>query len=296
MSVPTNADFSERLEIFFGDASDALCRVYARLRGPAAGRVGQLMGSLTGPTCAYSQTLGATFQLVDRGPGDSLLAEATVPDPCFWSPEMPHVYAARVEWTHDGHSLASATRLLGLRPLGAHGQKLYFGGKRWVLRGVRAEGPPPVDLAAWHECGAAMIVANPDDALCQEASRLGVLLVAELTASEAREIRRLSRWPAVGVVTLPGGMHLDLHGLRHNLLLAERFAGGQPLLPQPWAHLAVCQVDEPSEAGGRIANCVIPVIAARPEATLSSLAAGRALCDRLQSDLAGSCDPAGYIV
>ena len=42
------------------------------------------------------------FAFVDRGPGASLLAEAIVPEPCFWTPEMPHLYQAEVQLRRGG--------------------------------------------------------------------------------------------------------------------------------------------------------------------------------------------------
>jgi len=49
-------------------------------------------------------------------------------------------------------------------------------------------------LDAWHEAGMAMFVTQPDDELCAQASRRGVLLVAEVSASQDKlrdELRRL---------------------------------------------------------------------------------------------------------
>ena len=68
----------------------------------------QLTGTLAGPSCLYAKTLQATFSLVDRGPGESLLAEAIVPEPCFWTPEMPQLYQADVQLRRRGEILAHA--------------------------------------------------------------------------------------------------------------------------------------------------------------------------------------------
>ncbi len=289
-------DFADRLEIFFGEASDTLCHVYARLRGPEAGQGLQLAGSLSGPSCLYAQTLPATFRWVDRGPGPSLVAEAIVPEPCFWTPEMPHQYQADVQLRQGSHVLSRAQRPLGIRRLGVHNRDLVFDGKRWVLRGMHGDAWPPIDLSPWHESDVAMIVHNPDDALCREASRMGVFLVAALEAGDPREIARLSRWPAVGIVSLPNLPTLDLGGLAHNLLLAQRIAPEQPLAPQPWAQLAVCEMGQSEALGGRTETCPIPVIAQRSTGERATIAQGRARCDLLQRDLAGRGEFAGYIV
>jgi hypothetical protein len=283
------------LEIFFGDVSDAMCRVYARWPGADA-RGCTLNGTLTGPVCPYAHTLPVTLAMVDRGPGEFPLAEAYVPEPCFWTPDMPHVYRAQVHLCRDGRVLATAERIVGIRTLGVAGRKLLYDAKRWVLRGVRAAALPPTDLEVWRSSGAAMIVSNPSDALCEHASRVGVLLVAELDGFERDEICRLSRWPALGVVTLPARSPLELDGLRHNLLLAERFEAEQTIAPAPWARAAVCEVSDPAEFAARTSSCPIAVIAFRPEGRLSSVAEGRSRCDHLQRDLAGRGDVSGYIV
>jgi hypothetical protein len=293
--VITDAEFAAGLEIFFGDVSDAMCRVYARL-ADANAQGCTLSGSLTGPTCPYAHTLPVTLAFVDRGAGEAPLAEAYVPEPCFWTPEMPHVYRAQVQLSRDGRVLAKAERLVGIRTLGAIGRKLVYDAKRWVLRGVRAAAVPPTDLEAWRESGAAMIVVKPSDALCEQASRIGVLLVAELDEFNFDEIRRLSHWPAVGVVALLAQTPVELDGLRHNLLLAERFDAGQIITPAPWARAAVCEVSDTADFAARTSTCPVAVIALRPDERLASVAEGRSRCDHLQRDLAGRGDVAGYIV
>jgi hypothetical protein len=293
--VISDAEFAAKLEIFFGDVSDAVCRVYVRWPD-AEGQGYKLGGSLTGPICPYAHTLPATLAFVDRGPGDAPLAEAYVPEPCFWTPEMPHVYRARVQLQRDGRVVATVERLVGIRTLGASGRKLVYDAKRWVLRGVRATAVPPTGLEEWREGGSAMIVASPIDALCEQASRLGVLLVAELSDFNRDEIRRLSGWPAVGVVSLPAKAPVELGGLRHNLLLAERFGASEPVAPAAWADAVVCEVADPGDFAARALSCPVAVIAFRPVERLASVAEGRSGCDILQRDLAGRVDIAGYIV
>ena len=296
MESNENLDFAQRLEIFFGETSETLCHVYARLQTSEIPPDLQLSGSLTGPSCLYAQTLPATFRWVDRGPGPSLLAEALVPEPCFWTPEMPHLYQAVVQLRQGSRVLARAERPLGIRRLGVHHRNLLYDGKRWVLRGMHGDASPASDLSPWHAADMAMIVPNPDDPLCREASRQGVLLVAELGAVDVHEIARLSRWPAVGIVTLPDLPTLDLGGLAHNLLLAQRILPEQPLALRPWAQLACRELGRPEEFLGRTEPCPVPVIALRSAGKPTSIAQGRALCDLLQRDLAGRGDFAGYMV
>ena len=136
-------------------------------------------------------------------------------------------------------------RIVGIRTLGVAGRKLLYDAKRWVLRGVRVAAVPPTDLDVWRASGAAMIVSNPSDTLCEQASRVGVLLVAEVDEFKLDEIRRLSRWPAVGMVTLPARSPVELDGLRQKEPAADwpsGFDSGQSIAPAAWARAAVCEV------------------------------------------------------
>src|SRR6516225_4867325 len=83
--------------LFFGEANEAEARVYARLPSAVPLDGYQLTGRLIGPECCFAKTLPATIPFVDRGPGNGLLTEAIVPDPCFWTPELPFLYRAIVE-------------------------------------------------------------------------------------------------------------------------------------------------------------------------------------------------------
>jgi hypothetical protein len=94
-------------------------RVYARYARPAtkelaaaAGRIA-LCGTLRGPYCERSRTLAAEFAFRERGePGT---AEAIVPDPCIWSPELPHFYQADIEARQGRRVVAEYHGKIGLR-------------------------------------------------------------------------------------------------------------------------------------------------------------------------------------
>ena len=130
-----------------------------------------------------------------------------------------------------------------------------------MLRGARRDELPAGELAEWRDADLAMAARAPNDALCQSASRLGVLLVAQLDHANVQEIERLARWPAVGMVVLPAGATVDLAGLRHNLLLAEDFGAGTPIAPSRWADVVICDVRQRNDLTNPLGTCSLPILA-----------------------------------
>ncbi|MEX0938884.1 MAG: hypothetical protein WDZ59_13565 [Pirellulales bacterium] len=288
------ADLAVR--VFFGDASPAAANVYAQASGdlPPDAR---LTGSVGGPTCAYARTLAATMPLRDRGPGPTPLAEAIVPDPCFWTPELPYLYQVDVELRRGEQLIARQRHLLGIRPLAVRGSDLRLAGTRWVLRGAMRDAVDERPLAAWHAAGAAMLVTNPDDALCDEASRVGVLVIARLSGDRAsceQELARVARWPAVGVAVLD---EWDGQAPRpRNLLLAQRRDATDNEPVAPWADLALCEGGSADDLIRFVRECRVPCLTRRRGGPYESIQEARRACDLLQRDLAPHADPCGFFV
>src|SRR3954471_1359581 len=107
------------LEILTGDVTDMEARVIARYHVGDEGTT--LRGTVRGPYCENSRTLPAEFPLRPLQRNDAALkmieAEAFVPDPCLWSPELPHVYEVNVEALCDGRTVAEYHGTIGLRRL-----------------------------------------------------------------------------------------------------------------------------------------------------------------------------------
>jgi hypothetical protein len=293
-------------DIFFGDANSAEARVYARVPGDRVPMDCVLTGRVVGPVCEYSRTLSATVPFVARrsaGASDDapLLAEAIVPDPCFWSQDLPFLYRAEVELRRGSEVLEADERTFGIRPLGVRARSLAWEGRPWVLRAADQCELPEYTLQEWRAADLAVLVENPNDELCQEASRLGTVLVADLSTAMndlARELQRLARWPAVAVALLSAGSTLPskIHDAAKNLLLAEHRGQGTQGTPSAWADLVVCDDDSIDEFVERTAGLSLPVIAQRLTGWSDTLDDARRHCDRLQRDLAGRGDFAGYIV
>ncbi len=296
------------IDVFFGDANPAEARVYARLDpadgGPHATQL-TLEGHIAGPDCQFAKTLPAKISLLDRGPGGSVLLEAVIPDPCFWTPETPFLYRAKLDIRWAEHS-EKIDRLMGIRRLGNRDQSLFLDGRRWVARGVAKAQVTVSDLAAARAAESVLAVDHADDRLCAEASRLGVPLLVNLIeagpGAEA-ETRRLGQWPAVFAVMLnPETLVTDeMRKRAPNLLLATRMPETGPVSVPGWAQLIVCRSDRLPEllewqtSGDRR----IPIVVLRRHrdgTANASIENGRRQCDQLQFDMANIGDFAGYII
>jgi beta-galactosidase/beta-glucuronidase len=98
------------IEIVVGDVNDIEARVSARFVGEAANVV--VSGTIRGPFCEKAHTLPADYDFRGRGDGT---AEAVVPDPCTWSPEVPHLYRVEVTARCGGKVVAEYGGEIGLR-------------------------------------------------------------------------------------------------------------------------------------------------------------------------------------
>jgi hypothetical protein len=287
--------FDDQLEVFFGEATIAQARVYARLRRGNWPADAKLTGTFTGPTCPYADTLPATYRFLDRGPGDTFLAETVVPDPCFWTPRMPYLYQVEIELRQGGVVLARASRPFAIRPLGVKGKNLLFEGKRWVLRGGIANQVNEIDLAAWHDAEVAMLLHDvPDEKLLALASKIGVLLVVS-PSRQIDDARRLARHAAVGLIVLPldSTNGPEIAKIAPNLVRTSIGGTMLDMLPSGIQVVmpAAITPDHLPEILNRFEGPVIPArcgVYRDPQEV-------RAACDRLQRELAPFGDFAGYI-
>lgn len=306
--------FAEQIEIFHGRLNPASAHVYAQLRGVTTQDGLSMAGFLRGPYCLYSTTLPATIKFIDAGPGESLLAKATLPDPCFWSPALPSLYDVHLELRRGEEVLAVCERQFGIRALDVRGRFLYDQGKRFVLRGVSAQLDPrlrsPVtdlpDLLCWHDAPAAMLAMSPANSLCEEASRVGVLVVASVTADQPalQEVQRLSRYASVAIIVLAGDVPIDndLRVAARNTILARWIDAAEDVAVDEGCEAIVVHLPGDSSEVATTEHSwtsqTIPVIVwrsldyRRPR----QLQAARAACDELQADLAPLGDFAGYFV
>src|SRR5262249_39519289 len=85
-------------ELTVGEVTAMEARVQIRLQASAEdqGRV-PLRGALRAPYCEPARTPPAEYPFHKTATTGLPTAEAVVPDPCLWSPDLPHLYHADVE-------------------------------------------------------------------------------------------------------------------------------------------------------------------------------------------------------
>ena len=290
-----------RVQLFHGDATPAQALIYARLEDMGVKCGCSLSGQLVGPLRTDARTLPASISFVPCDPGDSLLAHAVLPDPCYWSMATPALYRAELEFHNNDGNITRAQLLTGFRGLGTRGSHLFRHGKPWVIRGVKLSQTPDTDWGTWRRLAAAMITDAPGEELCRRASNTGVALLVNLpNDAQQRDqmLQRISNWPAVAVVYAESGTAgmATMPSRFPNLIFGEFFRAGQVVEPAPWTHVVICEVGEIEAFQQHISTCSCPIIAARSTAIVKGLEHARHECDRLQSDLAPTGDFVGYLV
>jgi glycosyl hydrolase family 2 len=289
------------LDVFYGDLTANRAVVYARLPRPADDAGLTLAGQVRGPRCLHAQTLPFSSQLTDLGPGPTLLAQAIVTEPVFWSPDLPAIYDVTVQLKRGTEVLATVRREIGLRSFGVRGRQLVLEGKPWVLRGVSTESTTATYPRAWHESSAAYVAVSSNLEPLAEAAQWGTLAVVNLSqggTSATARLRELAQHPAVAIVAVEQPLRDDFKKplVAPNLLFAQVMRADQVPRVLPWADLLLASATNPDRVASVIAQSELPVLAARPLVAPADLAVARAACDMLQRDLAPLGQFAGYIV
>jgi hypothetical protein len=107
---------ADDIEIIVAEVNDIEARVIARYCGTQAdtrgGRV-TVRGTLRGPFCEKTRTLPAEFAFWPSAQAGEAIA--IVPDPCTWSPELPHFYQVDLEAIQNNGVMAAYYGTIGLR-------------------------------------------------------------------------------------------------------------------------------------------------------------------------------------
>lgn len=295
-------------DVFHGELTANRAQVF--VRAPRTDDLAKCMlhGFVHGPRCEYAHTLPAKYALTDLGAGPTLLARATITDPCLWTSDLPQIYDVHIELRRGSEVVASEKRMIGLRGIGARATgEIMREGKIWIPRGVAIE-QVQHDLSQLHAELLAGIATAPPLDLLVEASRQGAYLIVPVSGNQESlpsMLRNLARWPAVMMAVVRGGEMLDrsLQQVAPNLVLAQSVAweDAPQFRPAAWATAVVVEIAEPSlpqdltpSAVAAIRSLRLPVFAQR--GVTHSAAGPRAECDRLQRDLASMCQFAGYLI
>ena len=300
----------DSLAVFSGELTPNRAVIQARLTDGQELAGLSLAGTVRGPRCSRGNTLPATYRLGSVGQVSNLSksgqvenlsyvsAQALITEPVFWTPDWPALYDLAIELRQGSNILEQATRTIGLRPLTVVGKDLVYGGKRWVVRGIRCERLLPADIGKCRSEAALLVPAAAlDERLMTLASEEGTLVIAELSAENAAaELLRLSRHAAVAMAIAPKGGVLPAAALATNIVLAHRLKQGEVEPIPDYARLVLGEVTSEASFGQWAAGLARPVIAFRPLDEMYEILAARMECDRLQRDLAPYGQFAGYIV
>jgi hypothetical protein len=290
-----------QLDVFHGDLTANRAIVYARLARPADDSGLSLSGQVRGPRCLYAETLPATSPLIDLGRGPTLLAQAVVPEPCFWSPDLPAIYDVAVNLKRGDEIIATTRREIGLKSLGVRGRDFAVAGKRWVLRGVFEQSATAELPRGWHEAAAAYVTERPDNERLAEASQWGAPAVVHVEGDAGRlagTLKQLAMHPAVALAVVHGDLPSDIKpaSIAPNIMLAQPVPSSAGLPAEPWAQVLWAEVSDPKALAPLLAKSAAPIIVVRQLASRLPIEQARAACDQLQRDLAPVGQFAGYVV
>ena len=291
--------FADQIDVFYGRVTHSSAQIYARVGSLAGGGEWSIAGHVRGPIAPGTRTLPTTVALKDLGAGATLLGSCSIPDPAFWTTQLPCVYEVNIQLQRNGQVVETAVRSLGIRFLGTSGRDFLWQGKRWVLRGVSAGVLDVQEIDDFRDNGGVLVVRDPSESVLDATSQAGVLLAVEPAGGDLiQNLRSLSRWPAVAIAILPNdcGGDEDLRGAAPNLLFAERISSGGTAVPADWAQLIFCDATNLAELGDVKRRLPLPIVAERRLNGDYTLAEARRECDHLQRDLAPLGDFAGYVV
>ena len=293
-------------ELFHTQADQHLAQVYVRLRSEAAlqpyWEAGwRIEGDLYGPHCSRSHTLPAHYRLSDQGSGPTLLARAPLPDPCFWSAEIPALYQVTLHLCKDGAIQLQQETSFGLRSISVQNQQIKLAAEPAALQAIHIDKLQDWSADACREQSMALIIDQPDKALLQQASQLGVWIIAILSGDEAEIFQQLSQLvssPAVCIGIIRGTVNDSqrLRDIAPNLLLGQWIDKPSDLPASDWSQLLFCEFTSTDHFSNYSEGCSVPIVAVRSTHGSHAVKEAVAACQQLKKELIPVEQLAGYAI
>lgn len=294
----------DQLRFLVGSTSKSAARVY--LSTPEDSQIESITGTIAGPRCEFSRTLPAQFSFgsVDSPRRELVGVEALIVDPCYWTPEMPFLYDICLQLVlHDGQEIEYSTQV-GLRQWDCVKGSFYLQSRRTVLRGTRCHELSLEAVRQARVAESALIVSEYDQMACEQANRLGVILVVDFRGKRdfmLNDFRRVDWWPAVFIGIVDGEQLSEgrLHEhLPRQCRLAQCLTGDSTAadLADPRTEVLAVEFDRGQRPRDWMAKIDRPVIAIQRWGEPTVIERARGECDKLQAALAPEFDLAGYFV
>lgn len=105
----------DHIDIQVTEASDVQARIEATYTS-ARSADAVLGGTLSGPRREASRSLAATVKLHSVRRSGMPAVEAVLPDPCFWSPDLPFLYDLSLELRRGDELVDTADFSIALHP------------------------------------------------------------------------------------------------------------------------------------------------------------------------------------
>lgn len=183
------------IRIIPGRVSDTTAQLYVQAEVSEAAEPCYFSGSIDGPHLHNAHTLPAKIRFRDLGPGDSILAETIIPDPCVWTPDCPALYDLSLDMVAaSGQVVNQFQQKTGIPSFGVYNNSFYLNSKRFVPRLIHEALLGGHSLQELHDARLGLCVTAPTDDLLYESSRLGVPLLVQ---SSGERLDELAVWPAV---------------------------------------------------------------------------------------------------
>lgn len=292
-----------RLEIATGKLTPQRAMVFCGVPDCPTAEGWSLTGRITGPFSRLGSTLPAEFDVRDLGAGVSVLAQAAVLEPVYWSPDMPAHYRIELELRQHGSLVEARSLKYGIRWLESRGGAFAWNNRRTILRGcvlsqeafaLTLAGPLPGDDLTY-------CLADPEFEHCDLAMHAGAPLLAEWTPQSGSLAAALNEWtfsPALLAAIIPADEQLDRGALppRPTLFLAADVRGQRQLVIPKWADAVALRDDQLAELIQTTPADDRPILIFAQRDHDGHPQSIRAACDRLRAELAPTRQCAGYFL
>jgi hypothetical protein len=246
-----------------------------------------IQAQVVGPFCEFANTLSAKIKFKpDR---ETKKFSARVPDPCFWTANLPFLYRVNIEYRDTAGVIQSATKTIGLRRQEWRGPSLFIDGQRTVWRAIEwsaAWGEP-----AWTELRntrTSLIAKSLDIPRFSQANRYGVplLWLPQQNGTPSFTGSLLQEQPAISLI--PDDLYQE--PFPQQLLTGQ--IGYQDM------RLATASIITEAElqAQPTLLNQLRPCLVLRTGSTATTWEERRRECDALQAATAAYGDCAGYLI